>query len=52
MFVGRFLTDVTRVYATTGASINIEAVDGQIIGPVLAEHCGVVSLPDRNVFSD
>ncbi len=52
MFVGRFLTDVTRVHATTGASINIEAVDGQIIGPVSAEHCGVVSLPDRNVFSE
>jgi hypothetical protein len=52
MFVGRFLTDVTRVHATTGASINIEAVAGQIIGPVSAEHCGVVSLPDRNVFSE
>lgn len=52
MFVGRFLTDVGRIEATTGASINIEKVEGRIIGPVIAKHTGTVSLPDRNVVSE
>ncbi len=52
MFVGRFLTDVGRIEATTGANINIEKIDGQLSGPVIAKHCGTISLPDRNVFSE
>ena len=44
MFVGRFLTDVTRVEATTSAAINIEKIDGKLIGPVTARHCGTISL--------
>lgn len=51
MFVGRFLTDVGRVEATTGANINIEKVRGKIVGPVVAKRCGTISLPDRNVVS-
>jgi hypothetical protein len=49
MFVGRFLTDVGRVEATTGANINIERIRGELIGPVVAKHTGSVSLPDRDV---
>ena len=52
MFVGGFLSDVTRVEATTGASVNIEKVGGRLVGPVVARRCGSVSLPDRNVFSE
>lgn len=52
MFVGRFLTDVGRIEATTGANINIEEIDGELFGPVIAKHCATVSLPDGNVFSD
>ena len=51
MFVGRFLSDVTEIDATTGASIHIEKLSGKLIGPVKARHAGTVSLPDRNVFS-
>jgi len=50
MFVGRFLTDVGRVEATTGASINIEKINGKLIGPAVATHCGNISLPDRDVW--
>ena len=52
MFVGRFLGDIAGVSATTSAAINIEAVGGRVVGPVSATHCGVISLPDRNVFSE
>jgi len=52
MFVGRFKTDVGRIEATTGANINIEKIDGKLIGPVEAKHTGTVSLPDRNVYSE
>ncbi|UCG17440.1 MAG: hypothetical protein JSV19_05305 [Phycisphaerales bacterium] len=52
MFVGRFLTDVGRIEATTSATINIEKVSGKIVGPVVAKHGGVVSLPDRVVSSE
>ncbi|MBU0637648.1 MAG: hypothetical protein KKB50_02195 [Planctomycetes bacterium] len=52
MFVGRFLTDITRVSATTSATINIEKIEGEILGPVEARRCGMISLPDRNVFSE
>jgi hypothetical protein len=51
MFVGRFLGDVPGLYATTGASINIESARGKIIGPVSARHAGIISLPDRIVTS-
>jgi len=51
MFVGRFTAKVTGVSATTGATVNLEAGEGNIIGPVTATHGGQVSLPDRNVFS-
>ncbi len=51
MFVGRFLTDVGRIEASTGASINIEKIKGKLIGPVIAKRTGTISLPDRNVYS-
>lgn len=52
MFVGQFKGDVAGVSATTGATINIEAVEGRIAGSVSATRGGVISLPGRNVFSD
>jgi hypothetical protein len=52
MFVGRFLSDVTDISADTSAKINIEALKGEIRGNVTAQHCGVVSLPDRNVVGN
>jgi hypothetical protein len=52
MFVGRFLTDLGGLKATTGANINVEKIAGRFVGPALAEHCGTISLPDRNVFSE
>ncbi len=52
MFVGRFKTDVGKIEATTSATINVEKIDGKLTGPVVAKHCGMVSLPDRNVFSE
>jgi hypothetical protein len=52
MFVGRFLTDVGRIEATTGATVHVEKIDGALSGPVIAKRCGVISLPDRNVYSE
>jgi hypothetical protein len=52
MFVGRFVTDVGRIEATTAASINIEQIDGKLIGPVVAKHSATISLPDRDVTSE
>jgi len=52
MFVGRFLSDVGRIEATTGANINIEKIDGRLIGPVIAKHAARISLPDRDVLPE
>jgi hypothetical protein len=52
MFVGRFLTDVSDISADTSAKINVEALKGKIRGNVTAQHCGAVSLPDRNVVGN
>jgi hypothetical protein len=52
MFVGRFGGDIAGVSATTGATINLEAVRGKVAGPVTATRGGVVSLPDGKVVSD
>jgi len=52
MFVGRFLGDVGKVSASTGAAIHIEKVGGKVVGPVEARSGGVVSLPDRVIRSD
>ncbi len=52
MFVGRFKGDVGAIEATTGASINIEAVDGKLTGPVTARRAARISLPDRDVLPD
>ncbi|MBN2448436.1 MAG: hypothetical protein JXO22_17045 [Phycisphaerae bacterium] len=52
MFTGRFLTDVGRVEATTGANINIEKIDGRLVGPVAAKHAARISLPDRDVLPE
>jgi len=49
MFVGRFLTDVTRLEAHTGATVNVEAVEGDIKGPVVATSGALISLPDGSV---
>lgn len=46
MFVGRFLSDVTRVEAHTGATVHLVKVEGELHGPVIARRGGVVSLPD------
>ncbi|MEM7199934.1 MAG: hypothetical protein AAF628_06695 [Planctomycetota bacterium] len=51
MFVGRFLGDVHKVKASTGAGIHIEKVAGTVHGPIEARSGGVVSLPDRTVRS-
>lgn len=37
MFVGRFLTDVGRVEATTGAGVHIEKINGRFLGPAVAD---------------
>jgi hypothetical protein len=52
VFVGRFLGDVPKVRARTGASLHIEKIGGKLVGPVTAESGGVVSLPDRVVRSE
>ncbi|TAH38445.1 MAG: hypothetical protein EYC70_03430 [Planctomycetota bacterium] len=52
MFVGRFLSDIRRLEASTGAGIHVEKVEGAVIGPVVARSGGLVSLPDRVVRSD
>lgn len=49
MFVGRFRTGIGGLSARTGASVNVEKVDGEIRGPVEAKSGGIVSLPDRAV---
>lgn len=51
MFVGRFITDVAGITATTGANVNIEATDGKITGPLSANRGGIISLPDGKVVS-
>jgi len=51
MFVGRFLTEVAGVSATTSATINIEAGSKPVIGPLSATRGGVISLPDGKVVS-
>jgi len=48
-FVGRFLGDVTRVEAHTGAGVHIEKVGGTIQGPLVASSGGTISLPDGTV---
>ena len=52
MFVGRFLGDVPKVEARTGASVHIEKVGGRFVGPAVARSGGLISLPDRTVRSD
>lgn len=51
MFVGRFIGDVTAIRSSTGASVNIEKVTGSIIGPVIADTTGTISLPDKNIVA-
>jgi subtilisin family serine protease len=51
MFVGGFVGNVSRIEASTGASVNIEKIDGKLLGPVTATSCATISLPDRNVIS-
>jgi len=51
MFVGRFIGDVSRVEARTGASVHIEKVSGTLHGPVEAHEGARVSLPDGTVVS-
>ena len=52
MFVGRFLGDVPKLEASTGASIHVEKAGGKVVGPVTAKSGGLVSLPDRVVRSE
>ena len=49
VFVGGFLSDVTKVEAHTGAVVHIGKVDGALVGPVTARTGAVVSLPDGTV---
>lgn len=51
MFVGRFLTDVGRIEAHTGASVHVEACSGKI-GDVTVDSGAVVSLPDGRVLRE
>lgn len=52
MFVGRFKCDVGAIDATTGSTVNIEHIDGKLIGPVAARHAARISLPDRDVLPE
>jgi hypothetical protein len=52
MFVGRFRTDVNNIEADTSAQINVEALDGKILGEATAKRCAVISLPDRNIIGN
>lgn len=45
MFVGGFLTDVTRVRADTGATLHLTKIEGEVLGPVSEKRGGVVTLP-------
>lgn len=53
MFVGRFLTDVNRLRAKTGAQIHVEETEGrpalEVHGPIEVFSGGLVTLPDRTV---
>lgn len=49
LFVGRFLTDVTRLEAHTGAGIHVEAIDGKLLEEPTADSGAVVSLPGGRV---
>lgn len=49
LFVGRFLGDVTKLEARTGASIHVEKLGGTVKGEVSVASGGLVSLPDRVV---
>ena len=49
LFVGRFLTDVTRLEAHTGAGIHIEAIAGKLLEEPTADTGAVVSLPGGRV---
>jgi hypothetical protein len=52
MFVGRFLTDVGKIEAHTGASVHIEACKGELREPIEVTTGAVVSLPDGRVVRD
>lgn len=51
MFVGGFLGDITGLDVTTGASVNVAAIEGTVIGPVNVRKTGMLSLPNRIVTS-
>lgn len=51
IFVGRFTSDIESLSATTGASVHVEQIDGKVNGVLSASKGGMISLPDRNVFS-
>jgi hypothetical protein len=52
MFVGRFLTDLSDVTADTSARINIERLDGKVLGKVTANRGGTVVLPGRKAVGE
>lgn len=52
MFVGRFLSDVGRIEAHTGASVHVEGCKGELRGPIETTTGAVVSLPDGRVVRD
>jgi hypothetical protein len=49
MFVGRFLTDISKISATTSARVNIEELAGKTTGEISATRGGTVTLPDGRV---
>lgn len=49
MFVGRFLSDVGRLEAHTGAGIHVEAIRGKLTEEPSADTGAVISLPDGRV---
>jgi hypothetical protein len=51
MFVGRFLTDVSKLDAKTGAQILVEGIAGRL-GEAVAQSGGLISLPNRLVRSE
>jgi len=47
MFVGRFLGDVGKVHARTGAQVLIEDLEGEFQGPAVVESGGLISVKGK-----
>ena len=52
MFVGRFLTDVPKLRARTGAQLHVERLAGKLTAEPEVGSGGLISLPDRVLRSE